>query len=201
MILDIVIILLVALSVYLGYKKGLINLALKFVTLVISLVVTVVLFNPIANFIINVTSIDDAIENHIYEKVSNVMVESNSPFNYLGITKEQVEGGMLPSAARKLATDIVRFAIFIILLIALKFGLRFISALANHVATWSIISRFNKVGGGLYGVLRGVLVVFLVLFVVQLITKIEPTNVANTEIEKSYITKVMYENNPVSLLL
>ena len=54
--------------------------------------------------------------------------------------------------------------------------------------------------GGLYGIIRGILVVFIALFVVELITKTEPSNIAYEQIEKSYITKVMYENNPISML-
>ena len=202
MILDIVIILLIALSVYLGYKRGLINLAIKLVALVISLVVTMVLYNPIASFVVNVTNIDEALESHIYEKVIEVMQKEGEQTKktYLGISAEQVTQGMLPKAARELAVDIVRFAVFIILLVGLKIGLRFINALANSISGWPIISKFNKIGGGLYGVIRGILVMFIVLFVIELITKTEPENIAYEQIEKTYITKVMYENNPISFL-
>ena len=48
-VLDVVVVAIIALSVFLGYRKGFVNLAIRLIALILSIVVTVVLYNPIAN--------------------------------------------------------------------------------------------------------------------------------------------------------
>ena len=67
-IVDLIIIGIVLLSTFLAYRKGMVKLAIGLCAFVISIVVTFVLYTPIANLVINVTSIDEAIEDIIYEK-------------------------------------------------------------------------------------------------------------------------------------
>ena len=59
MIADIILIAVLALSVFLGYKKGLIELSISLCAVVISIVATMVLYRPITNLVINTTSIDE----------------------------------------------------------------------------------------------------------------------------------------------
>ena len=56
-IVDLIIIAIVALSTYLAYKKGLVALAIKLCAVVISIVITLLLYKPVSNLIINTTSI------------------------------------------------------------------------------------------------------------------------------------------------
>ena len=69
-IIDIVIVALIALSVFLGYKKGLVTLAIGLCSFIIALVLTLILYKPITNLVINTTTIDDTIENSILEKAN-----------------------------------------------------------------------------------------------------------------------------------
>ena len=62
-IVDLIIIAIVALSTYLAYKKGLVALAIKLCAVVISIVITLLLYKPVSNLIINTTSIDETIQN------------------------------------------------------------------------------------------------------------------------------------------
>ncbi len=200
-ILDIVILALIVLSTYLGYRRGFVNLAVKLVALVISILVTVVLYNPIANLVINVTSVDETLENHIYEKVMTMMEdENNQEKNYLGITVEQARSGLLPVAAREMSINIIRLAVFIILLLGIRIAVRCIKTLADFIAKLPILKQFNKIGGVLYGIIRGILIVFIGLTIVQFITNVNPQNIAYQTIEKTYATKIMYENNVINML-
>lgn len=200
MILDSVVIALIALSVFLGYKQGLIKLSIKFVALVISIVVTTVLYNPIANLVVNTTNIDETIEDSVYEKVIEKMSQDKTKSNYFGISNEQIQAGMITEPARELAINIVRLGVFLILLISLKVALRFINTLANAVSNLPIVSQFDKLGGSIYGLIRGLLVMFIILVIVEFVTETIPDNVAHQEIQKTQITKMMYENNILTYL-
>ena len=56
-IIDIVIVAFILLSIYLGYKKGLVSLGVQVFAFIIALIITFILYRPIANFIVNNTTI------------------------------------------------------------------------------------------------------------------------------------------------
>ena len=66
-ILDIIIIAIMALSILLGYKKGLVNVAVKLFAFIIAIIVTFVFYKPVSNLIIEKTEINEKIENVIIE--------------------------------------------------------------------------------------------------------------------------------------
>ena len=201
MVLDIVILVLIVISIFLGYKKGLIKLGINLVSLIISLVITFILYNPIANFVVNVTNIDETIEDSIYSKVLEIMSEDTKGENsYLGITVQQAEQGILSTAARELAVNIVRLGVFVILVVGSKIALRFVSALSEAISKLPIIDQFNEIGGAIYGLIRGLLIVFIALIIIEFITQTVPKNTAIEQIQKSTLTKIMYENNILGFL-
>lgn len=61
MIFDIIILGVLILSVYTGYRQGLIKVGVSLVAFVISLIATLALYSPVTNFIINSTQIDQNI--------------------------------------------------------------------------------------------------------------------------------------------
>ena len=58
-----------------------------------------------------------------------------------------------------------------------------------------IINQFNRLGGSIYGLLRGVLIIYVLLLIVNLSGRISPQNTVYTTVEESYIGKAMNENN------
>ena len=67
-IIDVIILSIILLSTYLGYRKGLIGVAFKILSFIIAILITVILFKPVTLYIINTTTIDETIENAIIEK-------------------------------------------------------------------------------------------------------------------------------------
>ena len=61
-IIDIVIIAVILLCLYGGYRKGLIGLAFSIVSFVAALIIAFILFSPISTFVINNTEFDDNIK-------------------------------------------------------------------------------------------------------------------------------------------
>ena len=75
-VLDVIILSVLALSLILGYRKGLIGVAFNLCAFLVALIITWILYTPITNLVINNTQIDDGIRNTIIEK---------------GVIKEKVE--------------------------------------------------------------------------------------------------------------
>ena len=199
MILDIVIVALIALSVYLGYRKGLVKLAIGIVSILLSLVITAVLYIPISNLVINVTNIDETIENAIYEKVMEDAAEEKADDTSSALT-QAVAQGTLPTAARGLSVSIVRLGVFVVLCLASRVIIGIVAKFADALAKLPLINQFNRAGGVICGLVRGLLVTYVALLIVAYITQINPDNGAYKAVEDSYLTKAMYDNNIVGVL-
>ena len=217
-IVDIIIIAIIALSIFLGYRKGLIELAIKLCAFVIAILITLILYKPVSNLIINTTSIDETIENSILEKANDVMEgeedeelseetnpasteelsEETNPASTEELSeeiKQEAREGLLPEAARGLSVNIVRGGVIIILYVLVRIALRFVTALANLVAKLPILKQFNKAGGAIYGALRGILIIYVCLIIISIFGQINPENEIHQNIEQSTLGKTMYENN------
>lgn len=189
---DLIIIGIVILSVFLAYRKGLISLALGLVSFIIAILITTILYKPVSNLVINVTAIDETIENTIYEKANDAMKQEDETSQFIvDAAKEE----LLPQTARTLAVNIVTGGVFLVLFLATKIALRFVSALASLVAKLPIIKQVNKLGGVIYGLLRGFLIVYVALLIISVVGTINPNSTVHKELEKSYLGKTMYENN------
>ena len=162
-IIDIIILAIIALSIFLGYRKGLVELAIKLCAFLIAIVITFILYQPISNLVINTTSIDETIENAILEKANDVMEGEEGDDELSEEIKQEATQGLLPEAARELAINIVRGGVIILLYILIRIALRFVTALANLVAKLPILKQFNKAGGAIYGALRGIVLIYVCL--------------------------------------
>lgn len=196
-VVDLIIIAIIALSAFLGYRKGFVTLAIKLFAFIIAIAITFVIYKPVANVVINVTGIDESIENAILEKANNIMTnEENETSNKM---LEEAKTGILPQTAREIAVNIVTGGVVLILFIAVRIALKFVTALANIVAKLPIIKQFNEMGGLLYGVLRGVLVVYIAMLLIGVAGQINPQNSIHQNINESYVGKMMYENNVLNI--
>lgn len=190
---DLIIIAIIALSAFLGYRKGLVVLAIKLCAFIIAIAITFVIYKPVANVVINVTGIDETIENAILEKANGIMSEENNETSIQMI--EDAKTGLLPEVAREIAINIVTGGVFLILFIIVRIAIKFVTALANAVAKLPIIKQFNEMGGLLYGVLRGLLIIYVAMLIIGVAGQINPENTVHQSLNSSYIGKMMYNNN------
>lgn len=214
-IVDIIVIAIIALSVYLGYRKGLIALAIQLCAVIIALVATLVLYKPISALIIDNTSLDENIQNAIIEKAENNnennTQENNNENNYQNNHVENAENidvvgennitSIMPEVAKEISINIINIGVMLILYFAIKIALHFVTALANIVAKIPIIKQINKLGGIIYGLLRGILLIYVVLLLISFVGQINPENALHKEIKQSFITKEMYEHNIINIFL
>lgn len=211
MIADIIVIAILALSIFLGYRKGLVELGIKLVGVIIAIVLTLILYRPITNIIINTTSLDENLEQAILNQGQKIInpeeqseetnqVQKNEQ-DIVTQVEEQIENEMLPEAARELSINIIRACVMLILYIVIKIALRFVTALANLVAKLPILNQFNKLGGIIYGTIRGLLIIYVLLLLISFFGQVNPQNKIHTEIQNSFITKEMYNKNIINLLI
>lgn len=198
---DVIIVALVVLSTFLAYKKGLVAQAIKLCAVIIAIIATLLLYRPVANFVINNTDIDDTIQNSIYERAYDVAKQKTNNENPETDMVEGVKLAGIQHTSRELSIQIINVAVILILFFGIKFALRFVTAIANTVAKLPILNKLNKVGGLIYGLIRGVVIVYACLLLIGFIGKVDDSSVLHKTVEQSNLGKTMYENNLLNILL
>lgn len=204
-ILDIILIALIALSIFLGYKKGLIKLAVKLFAFVIAVVVTLVLYKPVSNLIIEKTELDDNIKNVIIENGTQEIEENNGEIkedgfmaymqDYVGDTIAEAQNDIVTSVAEVVSVKAINLIAIIGIFVVTRVALILLTLISDLITKLPIIKQFNKLGGTVYGVLRGLLIVYFVLAIAFLIVSATGNNAIISAIDGSIVTKFMYTNN------
>ena len=189
-IIDIVIILFVLASIYLGYKKGLISLGIQLLAFILSLIITLILYRPIGSMIINTTQLDEKLQEIIQVNAESLMSEEsdNKITNKL---IESAKNGMLPEVSRSLAINIIYGVTMLVLFIVSRICLIFIKSLSDLIAKLPIINQFNKLGGVLYGLLRGLLITYAIVMIMNLMITFNPKGSLNDIMNETYLAKMI----------
>ena len=206
-ILDIVLLAIFALSVFVGYKKGLIGVVFNLCAFLVSLVLTWILFTPVSNMIIKNTQIDDNIKNVIIEK-GVIVVENNHKENedednqinkyiqeYVSKPIKNTANNAVEETATIISQKVVAIGVAIGLFIVIRIVLIFLKFIAEGIANLPIIKQCNKAGGTLYGVIRGLFIVYIVLAILFFIMSINNAGVIADTINSSIISKYLYTHN------
>lgn len=208
-IIDLIIIGILALCIFFGYRKGLTKCVIKILSFIIAIVVAVILFKPVSNFVIQNTEIDDHIKEAIVnivkddvEENGQVKEDTNLPKAIVDYINESVKNAVeeaknsvVEIAAEEIAQVTINVGVAILLFIVVRIALVFISALSKIITDLPIIKQFDKVGGILYGALKAFVIIFVVLALISLISPmIEQTGII-IAINKSFIGSILYNNN------
>jgi len=206
-ILDIVLLAIFALSVFVGYKKGLIGVVFNLCAFLVSLVLTWILFTPVSNMIIKNTQIDDNIKNVIIEK-GVIVVENNYKENedednqinkyiqeYVSKPIKNTANNAVEETATIISQKVVAIGVAIGLFIVIRIVLIFLKFIAEGIANLPIIKQCNKAGGTLYGVIRGLFIVYIALAILFFIMSINNAGVIADTINSSIISKYLYTHN------
>ncbi len=202
--LDIIVLVILALSIFLGYKKGLINVIFNLCAFVIAIVVTWILYTPVSNLVIENTQLDENIKNTIIEKgvtsEEGEITEEETGIGkfvkeYVSKTSNNAKNEVVKNSANIIAEKTVAIIVAIALFIVVRIALFLLKFIANGLAELPIVKQFNEAGGILYGTIRGVFVIyvlFAICFIVMSVNNIEA--VSNT-IESSVISEFIYNHN------
>ena len=197
-ILDLILIAIFALSIFLGYKKGLIGVVFGLCAFLVSIVLTFILYIPITNAVINNTDFDEKIEEFIIE---NGTSEENEHDNAIDGYISETTNELVESTARQIAEKVVFLAVAVVLFIVIRIALIFIKFFVEAIASLPIIKQVNQLGGIVYGVIRGILVIYIILAIMFLIVSINGNNSIMTTIDSSILTKILYSNNIILNLI
>lgn len=203
-ILDIILVAIIALNVYLCYKKGLVNLAVGLIAMVAAIILAVVLYKPVSNLIIEKTELDENIEKAIIEKFS-ADVPENAEVRYVGIWEylekyvdnavNKTQNEIVYETAGTMAVKIINIGALIGIFLIARVALFVLTFVADAITSLPIIKQLNEVGGILYGLVKSLLIIYVVLAVVFFVLSVTANATISNAISGSYITKFFYEHN------
>lgn len=196
-IIDLIIVLIMLLFIFLGYKRGLVKVAFKLCTFFIAIIVAFVFYKPVAKLVIANTNIDETIETAITRKIlpegatetQEVDLSQDLPSIILKNSSDTVQ-----SISKSFTNTIIETACLLLIFIIVKIVLKFVTALADLIAKLPILKQFNKLGGTLYGIIEGLFIVFLGFAIISLIAPMLDSSVLDA-INSSALGSICYNNN------
>ena len=208
---DLVVISMIISNAFWGYRKGLTAVIFKLLVSILSLLIVLVLYKPVASAIINKTTLDEKLSTSIKDTflgagyVDGAVIKFDSPFisdsivslldSFVNEALQKAEVDAVGYVSTQLAYFMIRVATLILLYGIIRFFLLFIRFAAELIANLPIISLFNKSGGLIYGILKGFITAYLILAIFSLISPFISELGIISAIEDSRIGATMYNNN------
>lgn len=209
-VIDIVIVAIVASLVFIEAKKGIVNVIFNLGAFAVSLLLTVILLTPVTNYIISNTTFDERIETAILENgviaeepstnVTDKQDISSMISNYVKEVEVKVQNGIFTSISRGLAESIVKLVVAIGLFVLIRIILIVVKCVTNLISKLPLIREIDKIGGGIYGFLKAMLVLYVIFAVIFLLSSMNMINVTDY-IYSSIIAKFLYTNNLIINIL
>lgn len=208
-IVDLIIIAIVLLFVFIGYKKGLTGSLIKLLSFVIAVALAFMLYKPVANAIIENTEIDDNIKEAItrtfnQEDNNEKEGEKNTPLTMVENINNEIENAtneVKTTIIEETTKTIINVASAIVIYIIVRIILLIVSLFASQITKLPLIKQADEIGGIVYGAVEGIIIVYIILSVISLISVIWTDSIAVTAITKSVLGNMLYNNNIILKLL
>ena len=202
-VLDIMLLAILVLSIFFGYKKGLISVVFNLCAFLVAIIITWILYTPITNAVIKNTEIDDDIKNVIIEK--GVIQNKENEQDENGINKYIQEyvtspitntaNNVVEETAKVISEKVVAIGTAIVLFVVVRIGLILLKFVVEEIANLPIIKQFNKAGGTIYGAIRGMFIIYIFLAIMFFVMSVNNSGMIANLINTSLVSKYLYANN------
>ena len=203
-ILDIILVAIIALNVFICYKKGLVKLAVGLIAVLVSVILAVLLYKPVSNTIINNTELDEKIksaitENFVNEEETTEETEDNGFMKYIEKYVEdpvnKTKNEIVIEASGVIATKLIDIIAMVSIFIVARLVLILLTFVTDMITSLPILKQFNELGGILYGLIKALLIIYVLLAIAFFIVYTTGSTGLADAIANSFITKFFYNNN------
>ncbi|MBE5822109.1 MAG: CvpA family protein [Clostridiales bacterium] len=205
MIIDIILILIILLGAFLGYKKGLINEVFGIIGIFLAIILAMLSYKTIVRNIIPKTGLDKTVYTIVEQKfkdTENALDTSiNIPENLQTYFDANVIINQTSSNNIEKTSNFIVNAITIVLLIIIYYIIiMIIKMLLNKVADLPILSSINGIGGAVVGIVKNMIIVLIILTLLSFYSTIGKANFITQNINNSIITKQIYDSNFITTI-
>lgn len=215
---------------FLGWKKGLVSIALSMVAFIATVVLSWMLTAPISTFVKDNTDIYKNLSQKTIEQLEkNEAVKAlGLPIAFVSENSEDIMGKIadavkLPESLKTaiqnegseeteganvmqymgehIALLIMNAVIFIILFIVLYIAARIIIKMAKIINKIPLVGGINKIGGLVAGCVQGFFIVWIACIVITMFSNTDWARYVFTSINESDVLSFIYNNNLIMKLV
>ena len=208
---DLVIISIIISNAFWGYRRGLVNVIFQALAFIVSLLIMFVLYKPVANTIMNATSLDETLSSAIAANLTGTTLEDgellNAEQSNISTSVVNLINSFVTEALNRAETDVVAYAsnqlakmmiytgTMLLLFIVSRTLLVFVRFVAELIGNLPIIKMFNKSGGLIFGVIKGFVIAYAILAILSVLSPIISQIGIISAIQDSTFGSAMYNNN------
>lgn len=202
---DILILLILIIATYFGYKKGFLRTLTGIISIVLSFVLALN-FSPQVETFVKSTPIYENIYENIEKNVTPTSENEdeyntsklNMPQQMIKDIKESAENAKneaVSTLTQKICDTAVKIVSIMLIFLAVRILIMLLLSVFGIIKKMPFIGWFDRMLGALFGFVRGFLVVYLLLVVVTAFAAFNVENPLVKSINHSEFAKVMYNNN------
>lgn len=191
-LLDLGILLFIGIMTFIGYKLGLIKVAFGIFSFIIAIFISLLLYRPISNIITNHTPIPEKIETQIESRLSSGDKEDT---NFIDTYYHNVKNSSVKVIASNVTSTIINISSALIVFLLVRIILLFLRFSTDLIAKLPLIKQCNQVGGFIYGIVAGFVIVYAFFTIISILSPITDLSAFVKLINSSIIGNIMYNNN------
>jgi hypothetical protein len=211
---DLIVICAFIISVFQAYRNGLTIMIFNMACLVITLIAVLILCKPVTNWVYNHTGIDEFLADHIEDTIGDFLDKqledkdyidtsktnisetiATKINNYITEAKEQSVDNVSGFVAEKLSYIAVSAIVVIGLCIVVRFATVLLRGVLFFLSNLPFVRTFDRLGGAIYGIIRGFVLVYFVLAIFSLFSPLLANTGIIACIKASSICSNFYNNN------
>lgn len=206
MIVDIVLILAVALSIFIGYKKGFVKVAVKLATFVFAIILSFLLQSSVAKFVGEEVGLKNTISVAVQSKLTSLTENKESDkeinikmlektINEINNAAEDKKAELIKTWSDNITNFVLKGISFIVIFITVAILMGIIGLILNTVVKLPVLKTLNGVSGAIAGFIVMLLRIMILLTIIYFMSPLEIISPVIKYINSSCITKLLYENN------
>ncbi len=180
-----------------GYKKGLVRTLYGFVSFIVAAIITAFVYKPVSEWLLKLDFV-----RKWTERISAYIVTSIAE-GAEGVTGQLPEwmwnfagsGSATWTVGEAFASLVVGILCVVVVFIIVKLALTLFVGILDTIMKLPLLNSVNRLGGVVFGLLKGVIIVWIVCAVVVLFLSTEMFNGINDIIQSTAVTKYFYNNN------
>lgn len=222
--LDWIIIIIISISIFFGYHKGLIKTLFDFISMIVAFIMTYLLYPYVSLFLLKHTKIHDKIANKVQEvfdfdqlfqgavskesqidsigamgipkglKESLIQNNNDEIFRLLGVDSFE------EYVSHYIATTTMNILVLVVLFVAITIILAIVIRVLDLIAKLPVLKQANKTAGAFIGFVMGILSVSVIMLVISSLISLQGNQELFELIETGSVSKWLYDNNPLEHL-
>lgn len=208
MIVDLIILGVIIAGALIGRWRGLASALLNVFSFVLAIIISLFLYVPVENALINNTQIDETIENTIYSRVEVSFTNKNQDKEdsklptylqkYIDDATQSAENTTneaMQKASKEITKKVMDVIAFIIVFVGIRLVLIVLKFATKILTKLPVLKQIDHIGGLVCGLFESIMIVYLAFAIISIVSPTIKNENMLKQIDSSLIGSKMYNNN------